>query len=728
MKRWNDVLKILADAVLIVCGILAAVCAVPTSFSIPFIRSTMLIGCVLAGLLLSAWMHLPRGGIGPGLTFLIGTVVYGAVQRNTILFGTRWILYALTEPLSRDFSFIPALAAPALPEGADITYIAPAVTSALLMLAAVIGLLLSFSLIRGRTALLSALMPLPTFLLSLVYTDQPPVVWVVVLLAVYCGGALLGQGVRRGNSDRLGWYFILTVPLLVMFALLIRVASPETVFTPIPFEQRKEMLGDRVDELSDFALSVVRRNPKRYDLNRQDDRVESDDKAFSMKSSQTGTFLLRTRSYGHYRNGVWQEADDYKGEWRSMEALSAHASGSGAKLSIRDSVTGERYVPYAFSTDEELKINESNIAASGRTEYRWNTAETLDLTPYTVTDAERDYLDFAQKAYTMPDSAQKERFLHIAQDAGLARQSDNYQTAVRVAAYVRNSGSYTLTPEKVPKGFDFTEYFLTEGHEGFCVHFASATTALLQAMDVPARYTLGYRAVISSSNTWTDVTEATAHAWVEVYEPGVGWIPIESTAGFSHDPIGRQTLNQESTPYPTETPDPTVAPTPDITPEPSASVQPSADETQNTETGAVQTPNPFGNQTSKPLIIGGTDEDAQTRKKISAWWLLLLLVPLLPAAWIGICALVRTRRQNRFRQKNAKTAVLLMLQYLARLERFGVKRDPRAESWAEEAAFSDHDMTDTRKLLLSMVGKTQDGLYRDAPVKRFFVKWILLAI
>lgn len=725
MKRWNGVWKILADAALIVCGILAAVCAVPTSFSIPFSLRTMLIGCALAGLLLSAWMHLPRGGIVPGLVFMIGTVVYGALRRTTILFGARWILYMLTEPLARDFSFIPTLSAPALPSGADAAYIAQAVTSALLLLAAAIGLLLAFSLIRGRTAILSALMPLPTFLLSLVYTDQPPAVWAVLLLVVYCGGALLGQGVRRGNTNRLGLYFLITVPLLVALALLIRVASPENAYTPIPFEQRKEMLGERAEALSDMALSIVRRNPKRYDLNKQDDREESDDKAFSMQASRTGVYLLRTRSYGHYRNGVWQEADAYTGEWRSMEALSAHAKGSGAVLSIRDSVTGERYVPYAFSTDEELKINESNIAASGKTSYGWSVPNAIDLTPHTVTEAERDYLDFAQQAYTMPDGAEKERFLRIAREAGLTREDDNYRTALQVAAYVKQSGTYTLTPKKAPRGQDVAEYFLTEGHEGYCVHFASATTALLQAMGVPTRYTLGYRAAIASPDTWTDITEQTAHAWAEVYEAGLGWVPIESTAGFSDSLIGQQPSNPQTTPRTTETPKPTPKET---APEPSASVQPTAGETQNPVAAATQSPKPIEKQTAKPLIGGGTEEGGAAKRRFDARWLWLLLIPLLPAAWIGAGMLVRARRMNRFRQKNVKRAVLLMLQYLERLERFGVKRDPHAQEWAEEAAFSDHDMTETRKLLLTAVRKTQNGLYRDAPVKRFLVKWILLAI
>ena len=571
MKRWNGFLHLIADAALIACGILASACAVPIAFEIPFSRATMFLGCACAALLLSGWMHLKRGGIAPGLVFLTGTIAYGAIRRKMILFGARWILYGVTQWLSRDFSFIPFMPAPSLPDGADFAYITPAVTSTLLMLAAAVGIVLAYSLICGKTSILSTLIPLPTFLLSLVYTDLPPAWWVVLLLLIYCGGALLGQGVRRGHSHRSGWYFAVLVPLLVLFALLIRTASPENSFTPIPFEQRKEMIGERADALTDLAMSFVRRNPRQYDLNKQDDREESDDKAFSVLATKSGMYLMRTRSYGQYRSGVWQEADAYKGEWRSMMALSNHARGSGATLSVKDSVTGERYVPYAFKTDESIKVNESNIAASGQTEYEWETAGTIDLTPLPVSTEEQDYVAFAEQAYTMPDGAQKETFRRIAQEAGLTRAGSNYEVAVRVAAYVKNSGSYTLTPDKVPDGRDFVEYFLTEGHEGYCVHFASATTALLQSLGVPARYTLGYRAKIASPNTWTDVTEQTAHAWTEVYEPGVGWIPIESTSGFSNDLIGTQSLNQQTTPRPTATARPTATPGATATPKPSAS-------------------------------------------------------------------------------------------------------------------------------------------------------------
>ena len=727
MKKCNGVLKIIADAALVACGMIASACAVPTAFSIPFSIATAVIGCALGALLLSAWMHLPRGGIAPGLMFLFGSVIYGVIRRKTVLFGVRWILYTITGPLSIDFKFIPAISAPMLPEGEDFTYIATAVTSALLLLAAVIGLLLAFSLIRGKIPLLSVLIPLPAFMMSLIYTDMSPAIWAVILLMIYCGGALLGLGLRRENANRLGWFVTLLVPLLLLFALLLRTASPESSFIPIPFEQRKEMLGDRLEAAGDLLLSMVRRNPKQYELNEETERMESDERAFSLSASRSGTYLLRSHSYGQYRNGIWREAPAYTGEWRSMEALGRHAKGAKATLSIKNAITNERHVPYAFLANGTVKTEESRVRTAGKTAYDWNVATSVNLTPTAISAEEEAYLAFAQQAYTMPDGEEKETLLRIADAAGLKKQSDAYHTALTVAAYVKSSGLYTLTPGDVPKGRDFVEYFLTEGHKGYCVHFASATTALLQAMGVPARYTIGYRAVAATADTWIDVTEQSAHAWAEVYQEGVGWIPIESTSGFSYDLVDDSTAQTPATPKPTAKPTatpttaPTVAPTeaPNETPAATATAAPNT--TAPAVSGGVK-------ETAMPLIIGEANVVKVHETHVSAWWLLLLLIPLLPVAWIGAGALIRSRRARMFRQKNAKAAVLSMLRYLERLERFGVKPDPKAQEWAEEATFSNHDMTETKALLLSKVRKTQDTLYLEAPVKRFFVKWILCAI
>lgn len=713
-KHWEPILRILFDAALVTCGTLATVCAVPTSFHIPFELLTLIWIFAVGALLLSACMHVKRGKLVYAAVFVIAVVAYGVLDREAIKTGACLAWNGVAGPLSMDFAFLQTIE---LEE--EVLFATADITSFLLIVGLVFSVLLAFALIHGRMALLSVLVPLPPFLLSMIYTDQPPALWTAILLTVFCAGALLGQGVRKGNAKRTGLYLAVLVPLITAFVLLIAALSPQESFTPIPFEQRKEMLGDRVDSIGDTVLSWFRMNPKRYDLNDINDRKETDSKAFSVRSTASGTYLLRSHSYGQYANGVWQQAPEYDGKWVAMSALGMHGTGVGATLSIKNAVSSERYVPYAFFPEEGQNIGESAVPAAGRISYAWNFAAATDLTPSKVTTAEREYVAFAEQQYTMPDGAYKQTLLQLAREAGLYAQSNPYNTARAVASYVQHSGTYSLTPGAVPDGEDFVLYFLTESHSGYCVHFASATAALLQAMDIPARYTTGYRAVVPNTNTWIDVYEHSAHAWVEVYQQGVGWIPIESTAGFTYEL--QTSTNMTITVTPRPTPRPSAAPTANATEEPEETLPPLRSPRPSARADATPAP------TEAPLFIENTVQPAES-KRVSTWWIVPLLLPILIAAWIGFGMLLRERRAKAFRQKNARKAVLAMLRYLERLERFGVEREEQADEWAEEAAFSDHPMTETRKYLLSKIKTTQSTLYRNAPHKRFFVKWVLLAI
>ena len=93
---------------------------------------------------------------------------------------------------------------------------------------------------------------------------------------------------------------------------------------------------------------------------------------------------------------------------------------------------------------------------------------------------------------------------------------------------------YTLTPAHVPRGVCFVDHFLFEGQEGYCTYFASAMAVMARIAGVPSRYVEGF--VLPSSRTPADaitVTNRMAHAWVEVYLEGFGWIIVEATPPYA---------------------------------------------------------------------------------------------------------------------------------------------------------------------------------------------------
>ncbi|WP_165045429.1 transglutaminase family protein [Adlercreutzia sp. ZJ138] len=86
---------------------------------------------------------------------------------------------------------------------------------------------------------------------------------------------------------------------------------------------------------------------------------------------------------------------------------------------------------------------------------------------------------------------------------------------------------------------DYVAWFLEDAREGNSAAFASAAVLAFRQVGVPARYVEGYlldeetfehmREAGESSCT---LNESNAHAWVEVYVDGAGWMPVEVTPGF----------------------------------------------------------------------------------------------------------------------------------------------------------------------------------------------------
>jgi transglutaminase-like putative cysteine protease len=74
--------------------------------------------------------------------------------------------------------------------------------------------------------------------------------------------------------------------------------------------------------------------------------------------------------------------------------------------------------------------------------------------------------------------------------------------------------------------------FLTN-KKGYCEQFAGAMAVLVRSAGLPARVALGYTPGTTQSDGSRLITSHDAHAWVEVYFDGLGWVPFDPT------PIGQ---------------------------------------------------------------------------------------------------------------------------------------------------------------------------------------------
>jgi len=87
---------------------------------------------------------------------------------------------------------------------------------------------------------------------------------------------------------------------------------------------------------------------------------------------------------------------------------------------------------------------------------------------------------------------------------------------------------YSLTPPELDR--DSVDDFLFGTRVGFCGHFASAFALLMRAGGVPARVVTGYLGgEWNRLGGYLIVRQSDAHAWVEVWLEGAGWIRVDPT-------------------------------------------------------------------------------------------------------------------------------------------------------------------------------------------------------
>jgi hypothetical protein len=111
-------------------------------------------------------------------------------------------------------------------------------------------------------------------------------------------------------------------------------------------------------------------------------------------------------------------------------------------------------------------------------------------------------------------------------------ERDPYHLAVAVQDYLHRTGGfeYKVDVRGLCSGEKLVDCFLRV-KQGYCEYFATAMVMLLRENGVPARYVLGYLPGQEvAPGTWR-VDRSAAHAWVEVFFPGFGWVEFDPTPG-----------------------------------------------------------------------------------------------------------------------------------------------------------------------------------------------------
>jgi protein-glutamine gamma-glutamyltransferase len=111
------------------------------------------------------------------------------------------------------------------------------------------------------------------------------------------------------------------------------------------------------------------------------------------------------------------------------------------------------------------------------------------------------------------------------------KASNPYDKAEAIELYLKTHYAYTLDLRGDP-GNDPLAYFLFDRRAGHCEYFASAMAIMLRALGIPSRYATGFLpGEFNDVGNDYIIRESDAHAWVEVYFPGYGWMTFDPTPG-----------------------------------------------------------------------------------------------------------------------------------------------------------------------------------------------------
>lgn len=114
----------------------------------------------------------------------------------------------------------------------------------------------------------------------------------------------------------------------------------------------------------------------------------------------------------------------------------------------------------------------------------------------------------------------------------ITKNADSRYDKLKAIEQYLKQYDYTKTPGDLPEGKDFVDYFLFERKEGYCTYFATSMAVMARTIGIPTRYVEGFLVDGGSKTGTYKVYADKAHAWVEAYFDGIGWINFEPSAGY----------------------------------------------------------------------------------------------------------------------------------------------------------------------------------------------------
>jgi len=318
------------------------------------------------------------------------------------------------------------------------------------------------------------------------------------------------------------------------------------------------------------------------DMTKVGPRQISGDTMLEVTMTQPTSYYLRGFVGETYANSRWstldsktlsEDADTFywlhqDGFYAQSQLTTAAQAGVPDALRYDNTVTVQNigasgkylYAPYELLADSDVldaaQIGDRTLLASGLrgqrfysfhasdniiTQYQRLAAALLEETEQTnaFLNTEAAYNRFVYDHYTdIPDDVRgflEEKLGGYQKDEGQVHF--DYQRAKQnILFYLTTYITYEENVLPITGG-DFALTFLDGTQSGYDVHYATAAALMFRYYGIPARYVEGYLvtkddAAHMKSGQTLDVGGNRAHAWVEYYQDGLGWLPFEATPTY----------------------------------------------------------------------------------------------------------------------------------------------------------------------------------------------------
>lgn len=441
-------------------------------------------------------------------------------------------------------------------------------TIAFIFLGAVTVLLVSVIVIYIRSMLSALLSVLPLMVLFVGFSAIPDTLSFVCCITYVLGVMALDSGIDTVISV----HWVIAGALVTAF-LCVAIIPEQSFVRPAVFQKWGKQMRSLTEsgKMQGGEANGVKEGRSATnggELGKLDSVEYKNEPVLRLITEDVGVNQYIAEFHGEqYRDNRWVEAAENIGETSrlfemmdSNKTLQDYVDGSSGKYSemVRQYMQLIEYTGYVAnkkSTDCFL------VQSSCYQKFKDISDKTVlfDVKngPYTQPEYSR-YEEAARTkaygAYTKVDDSTKNLIRTLLGNMQVKTFEEKLYYIQYVKDYLRDNYTYTKAPGAVPEGNDFVKYFLMDSKEGYCTYFATAAVMMYRTAGIPARYVEGYvvekNQILQGSQRQRQVYRYTAdgvkegifvpvysmevldnaaHAWVEIYMDGYGWVTVEAT-------------------------------------------------------------------------------------------------------------------------------------------------------------------------------------------------------